>query len=397
MAASNNFFYLMLALLLPIAIKAQNKIYTEVYNYNTKLAPADMSPDQTISCYHEGIVYFVKHRAAFDTDVLVIGEYNTKNQKTKFIEIKKNKDSKKLFNEHIDAIAVTNNKLVIINYLHIFIFTKTNHDYMLQKTIRNDGSFNDIYPLTDTELLLYVNYAFHPIDESNPHSWARLFMDRDSLGAETHMGDENLLFSYFPNQWISAYKGLIAYAHTTDYSIRFYDQQFYPIDSIISPRLDQNKNSLRLVPDDSDFSVDKMNKIGAADDSLLTRIQKIFLLDSTHLLATLKQPKTHYLRYELWQKDKAGWQLHKSQELPGHYENGKKYTAENNDIEGFYGNYSGLVYAGNNEFYFIDYPFMENPVSEFFDFQKDYYDKVNELTRKKELYYGIKKLKILRD
>jgi predicted KAP-like P-loop ATPase len=127
--------------LLPLAFKAQNTIFTEVYNYNTKLAPVKASSGKTISYYNEGMAYFAQNVTAYDTDVLAIGEYNSKTQKTSFLEIKKTKDLKKLFNHGIDAIAVNNNKLIIISYEHIFIFRKNNHELTFQKTLRNDGSF----------------------------------------------------------------------------------------------------------------------------------------------------------------------------------------------------------------------------------------------------------------
>ena len=209
------------------------------------------------------------------------------------------------------------------------------------------------------------------------------------------MDDNNVVFSPMLNSWISVYKGMIAYAQTTDYTIRFYDENFNLFDSIKSNSLDKNKDYLELIPDGKSYSLDEINRTQEADDSLLTRIQKVFLLDSTHLLLTLKQPKTHHLLYDIWEKKNLTWTKIKSEDLPGHYEDKSKYTKENNSITGFYGGLTGLSYAGNNEFYFIYFPFIENPISSSFDYQKDYYDIVNEMTRQNKLYYGIKKLKII--
>ncbi len=384
--------------LLPLFSIAQNTIYSEEYNYNTKLAPVRPGTEQTIIYYNAGFVYTVPLRGAYDTDVLTINRYDPNNKSLKTITIKKTKDNKMFFNQYIDAIAFLGNKLVTLNYKYIFTFVKINDaEYKLSKVIKNDGSFNRLFALTPKEVLCYVNYHFHPLDEANMHTWAKLNITNDSLGAEKHMDDGNVLFSYFVNSWLSTYKGLIAYSHTTDYSINFYNDKLEIIDSIRSNKLDQNKVKLYSLPDGSGHSVDDMNAISKADDTLLNRIQKIYLLDSTHLLLTVKQAKTKHYIFDLWQKTEKGWIIKKSSDLPSYYEDGKEYTGANNSVTGFFGNFDGFVYAGNNDFYFFYYPFMENVISKSYNSQVDYFDKENELARKKELYYGIKKIKVLTD
>ena len=73
------------------------------------------------------------------------------------------------------------------------------------------------------------------------------------------------------------------------------------------------------------------------------------------------------------------------------------YTSKNNAVSGFYGNESVICYTYNKEFYYVYFPFKENAITSSYDVKKDYDDKINELTRKKELYYGIKKLKVITD
>lgn len=385
-------------LLLPLYYCAQNTIYSEIYNYNTRVSPPTPVPDKAIIYYNEGCVYTTFSRAAFDTDVLRILEYTTQTQKIRVIELKKTKELKRLFNHYIYGIAVTKNKLIIVTGDDLLVFAKDKGTgYTLWKTLKNESSYNKVYPLKDNELLLYTNYNYHPADVLNPHTWAKFYTDRDSVGAEKYMDRDNLVFSYFTNEWLSTYKGLIASAHTTDYSIHFYSDQFIMIDSIKSGLLDKNREKLSLLPDGSGYSSDEMNKIRKADDTLLTRIEKIFLLDSTHLLVTLKQSNTIYYKFDVWQKTKGQWHLSKSQELPSHYEAAKAYTAANNSIHGFFGNGDGLVNAGKDGFYYVYFPFRENVISKSFDAQTDVFDKTNELMRKKELYYGIKKIKVLTD
>lgn len=373
--------------------KAQNNIYSEFYNLNTGIAPENQMPGRTISYASDGVVYSVAKQPS--TSGIKIYAYNINTKRITPIVIQRSKQLKKLFETQIDAIAVSGGKLVLIAFDQIYTFNYDGKSLTLRKVLPNAGNFMSLYALTSNQLLLYVNYQFHPLDEDHPHTWAKLYLDHDSIGKEYYFGAENLRFSSMPNQWISTYKGMIAEANTESYKINFYNSNFQIIDSIHTDMLKSNEQSIKYIPDGTEYSLDEIKRIGAADDSLLTRIEKIFLLDSNRLLVTLKQPNTHYIKYHIWAKIGDAWKLDRAQSLPGHYDNGANYNSGNNYVTGFYGNYSGLTYAGNNQFYFVYYPYIENPVSKSFDYQRDYYDVVNEMTKKKRLYYGIKKLQII--
>lgn len=387
---------MLLMIVLLKAGQAQNIIYTEQYNHNSGINSDNPSPGRAMSFFDDGILYTVAARAGMGSDVIKVFAFDAKTKKSRIHKITRTKDLKKLFNEQIESIAYLKNKLVLIAFDYIYIFKEDEkHNYHLTKMIKNEGSFLNLFALNDKTLLCYVNYQYHPLDEDHTHTWAKLDMEKDSLSTERYFGDENLRFSSIPNRWMSAYKGLIAYAHTADYKIILYNSDFNAIDSIVSDALQGNAEKLKYIADGTDYSLEEMKQIAAADDTLLTRIEKIFLLDSTSLLVIQKQPNTHYLKYDLWRKAGGIWSQVKTQSLPGHYENGTSYDMTNNYVVGFYGNYSGLAYAGNGEFYVVYFPFTENPISKKFDYQKDYYDKVNELALKKQLFYGIKKLKII--
>lgn len=377
---------------------SQNTVYSEIYNHNTGIRADSYSPGRTVSCTDNGILFSVATRAAIGKDAIKILAFDTKTKKSEIHIIPKVKELKKLFNEQIETIAHIQNKLVLIAFDYIYIFKPDkNQEYKLSKMIKNEGSFLNLQPLNNEELLCSVNYQYHPLDENHMHTWAKLNVAKDSLGPEYYFDEENVRFSTLPNRWISAYNGLIAYAHTTDYKVLFYNSNFSLIDSIQTDALRENKTNLLLIPDGTDYSLEEMKKIGQMDDSLLTRIEKVFLLDSTRLLVIQKQPRTHYLKYDLWKKSNGSWEIVKSQSLPGYHDNGVAYSAANNSVIGFYGNFPGLSYAGHNEFYVVYYPYMENPITKSFDSQRDYYDKTNELMRKNQLFYGIKKLKIIAD
>ncbi len=386
-----------MVILQPLCVFSQNTIYKEVYNLNTKYAPDKLTPSSSIMAYHDGFVFSIAKFNCIEKDFLVIKQYNIKKQNLSLIKIKKTKENKKLFSESIFSFAVTENKLVIITGYNIFIFDKKNDDLQLKKVLKNKQSFTRVFRLNSKNLLLYVNYNFHPLDSPDIHVWAKLNLDGDSIYSVKKMGDESKQFTYFVNEWISTYKGLIAYAHTTDYTIRLYNQNFEQVDSIKSDLMNVNLPLLKYISSGDEHSSDEMTAIRKADDTLLTRIEKTFLLDSTSLLAIIKLPKTNYLRFDLWKKINTKWSITKTNTLPSYYQKGGAYNEKNNELTGFFGNYDGLIYAGNFDFYFFYFPFIENITTKSFNFEEDYNDKINKLTREKQIYYGIKKIKILHD
>lgn len=387
-------FIMAVALLLPLCSFTQKSLYEENYNLSTGIRAKNDEPDRTIVCFFGGSVYTLPSRAAFQGDEIRMTRFDTQSRQAQQIVIRKRPDSKAMFGQYILALAVTEHKLFVLTGKSIFILKKEGATYRPTKAIPNEGSFTRLYPLGPTELLCYVNYNFHPMDEPHKHSWARLSIMNDSLGAEKHMDDDNVLFSYFVNEWFSTYKGLIAYAHTTDYSIRFCNDRLEPFDSIQSNSLQSNREKLALFPKGKQHSVDEMNAIKRLDDSLLARIEKIFLLDSTHLLVTIKQAQSADLRFDLWTKINNTWNLHQTMTREGFYTEGKAYSSENNTLTGFAGNFNGLVYAGGGDFYYYYYPYVKNITTTAFDKQKDYHDVINGLSTKNSLYYGLKKIRI---
>lgn len=384
-------------LLLPIVTFTQNIIYTEEYNQNTYLKSKKVPYNVTCAVYYNNFVYALSSFSAINGKELAIYKFDKLTNKTTFITIKKNKDTEELFEKSVNSFQLCTNNLIILTGFKIFIFEFSNSEYKLLKVLKNDKGFSKILTLNDKEFLLYCNYNYHPLDVLDKHSWAKLNLETTTISDFTVMGDENVLFSYFVNSWISTYKGLIAYSHTSDYSIRFYNSQIKLVDSLKSELFNNNKKFLHLLPRGDDYSADEMYKIRDADDTLLSRIEKIFLLDSTRILVTVKLPKLKYMRYDIWSKRSGTWQISKTDTLPCYYQKGMAYTPQNNAVSGFYGGMDGLCYGTNNEFYFFYYPFKENVITDSYDPKKDYDDKINEMARKKELYYGIKKLKILND
>lgn len=139
-----------------------------------------------------------------------------------------------------------------------------------------------------------------------------------------------------------------------------------------------------------------MKGIASADDSLLHRIERVFLLDSSMLMVTVKRPKTKYYTFDLWSKQAGTWYLTKTQQIECEYQEGKEYNKSNNQINGFFGNHASIVYDGKKHFYIYYYPFRDNIETGSFNRQKDFIEPINGLVRKNELYYGVRKLDIIK-
>lgn len=391
-----NKFIMAVLIVLPLYNFSQNSIYKEEYNINTFLAPNKITMSKTIITNNNNYVYALSQNYSCKNNFLTINQFDIKSKKINVIKIKKEKNLNTLFAESIYSFVVTDNKIIFLTNSSIFIFLLNNGEYKLESTIANIKSFTKLYCLNSNEILLYVNYNFHPLDVQEKHLWAKLNLSNNQIYSHKIMDNQNVRFSYFVNDWISTYNGLIAYAQTTDYNIKIFNQDFNVIDSIVSEQLVNNKSYMKFISNGDEYSSDEMNEIKKADDTLLTRIQKIFLLDSTHILAILKLPNTKNMKFDIWHKNNNSWSLIQIDTLPYYYETGKKYDNFNNKITGFFGNFDGLTYLKNNEFYFFYFPFIENIISDSFDRKKDYDDKINELTREGKLYYGIKKISIIK-
>lgn len=322
--------------------------------------------------------------------------YNLSSGKQDSISIKSTKETKQLFEKRLFSMEVMEHTIVLMNDIYVYVFNLNRGKAKFEYSLKLEKKFNQVFKLNDTELLLYVNYNFHPKSSVEKHVWAKLDLKSRTISPFKRMEESNNRFSSLNNRWISVYNGLIAHAQTTDYKISLYDSNFNLKDSIISDKLESNKKALSRLNPVYDYSRDEVMRDMRMDDSSLTRIQKIFLLDSTHLMVMLKLPKTFKCEFDLWEKNANGWSIKKTERLSGFYEESQKYTPDQQPVLGLFGNISGISY-NNHEFYFVYYPFMENIKSESFNRKKDYDEPSNDLVRKGELYYGIYKYKVLVD
>lgn len=387
-------FILAAVFLLPVFSYAQNPLFNLINNTNTGLPPINEIPDKIVGCYAQGNIYAITANNAYSS-ILSISEVDLIANSSKLLTIKKSKANSSLFGRSVLAISVQGNKLYVLNSSYLNILIIEGGHLKFYKTIANKSSFNCIHQLGANYLLLSVNYNFHPSDEPYKHTWSKLDIANDSLYPENHREEANARFSYFTNSWLSTYKGLIAYARTSDYTIKFYNDKFVLRDSIITGDFDSNSKFMSFIPKGNEYSTDEMKRISAASDTLLYRIEKIFLIDSARLLVTIKQPKSKIYRFDLWKKSSDKWERIGTQFLESAHIAGKRYTPDNNQISGFFGNYSIVVSDEKGFLYNYYFPFRNNVITDSFNMERDYIEPLNDLTRKNQLFFGVRKFRII--
>lgn len=377
-------------ILLPFFLLSQNKVYTEEFNTDLKIRESNTYMGRTCASMANGKIYFMKGSGS-SKDKRILHSYDLTTHKTEDIEFANSKDTKLLFRDRIDAFEVIGDKMIILTDPEIIILkiTKSKAEFV-QKT-KNTKFFNFICKTTDTTLFLSIDYNFHPMDAPDKHVWANYNMAKNEIVNTKKMSDDNAIFSHYVNGWVSICKDKIAYSKTTDYSIYFYNSSFEKTDSIKSELLASNKKYSDVLTKPFGFSKDHIVSIQQLDDSVLTRIQRIFYIDTTHVFVTLKLPKVKQLGLHLWEKKGRDWSLIKTDSIPYFYEAGKAYTDKNNSMTGFYGNADALVTDGSGSIYYVYSPYMDKIMTDSFDMQKDYTNKINELIRANNMTYGLKK------
>jgi hypothetical protein len=390
----NNTILVAAIVLLPLFSVCQNSFVKEISNFNTGI-PADPSASKILSFLFKNTIYFLDPNK-YDKKDLVINAYDIiANKKRESIFIENNKLNRSLLNVRIFSFAITDTKVIALTDSYIFILKIEKNKATVVNSIKNEkAAYSKIRPLNENEFLLYVYYNFHPLDAPVRHVWAKLNIEKQTIENRTIQDDKNAIYTHLVNDWLSTYKGLIAHSNTIDYQIYFYNDKFEKIDSINSDKLETNKAHLNSIPDNIS-SKDEIMEVIQKDDSLLKRIQKIFLVDSTTLLVMLKVPKSRNAEFDLWQKKSGAWVLKKTESINTFYQDKQAYNSSNNKINPFYGSMYGTPTGSSNMFYIIYTPFMEDITTDSFNLNKDYNQKINDMVRDNKVFYGIKKIKII--
>lgn len=314
------------------------------------------------------------------------------------VELPKNKNNKLLCEERVSSMTLCDKRLVVVGNYHIFLLN-FNADYSGLKLIgkiKNEDNFT-FSKLVGSQVFLSVLYDFHPLDAPHKHIWGLYDVGKGELVKREIMPDDDVKFSYFVNQWFSTYGDKIAYARSTSYHIGIFDNQFNLIDSIVSDELSGNFETVKEIQSKDFHSKFQISHLKLLDDSLLTRIRKVYFTNDSTMFVLLKLKQSNQLRLDIWVKNKEEnkWLKHGEAQLPLWYEEGQVYSQNNlRTLTDFYQNVFDLVYVNNQIFELWYYPYMPVVSTSDFNAKKDYYEIQNKSVIEGNSSMGVKKIRI---
>lgn len=390
--------YLMVTLFLvsPLFFFSQNSLFSIEYGQKLDVKPPSNFQDKIISCAFEKKIFYLSANNYSSSKTRIINCYNTVNKELSNYILKPEKNTKALASEPVYSLHFNSSNSIILTDAFFYFFSiSKNKELVFIKKIKNDKFYNQLIPLQDRVILAYINYNFHPFDSPDKHVWAKIDMVKLEIGATKKMDEENALFSHYTNSWISSFKGKIIYANTLNYTIKFFDQNFNIIDSIVTDKLSANLKYKNLFDDNTNNSKDEIIEVLQKDDSCFTRIQKVFFLNESSILVMLKLPKTKAFEYDLWRKKDATWVLDYTAKEFGFFQENQEYNLKNQPVNTLLGNMSGLQLI-EGEFFAIEYPYYSPIVTKSFNRESDYDAIINESILQNKAYYGVKKVKIIK-
>jgi hypothetical protein len=297
------------------------------------------------SSFKDSLVYFTNINITDNKFQLFY--YNLISKKTEYYAANiKKKDL--IAKDRIFSIEITKENLIVLGSNYLYLYRIKENKLVLEKIQHNEFNFNKIMPL-GSNFLLYVNYNFHPSDAPKKHLWA-ILNNQFEIKNITEMNEENSIFSYFVNDWVDTYKDNIVYAKTGEYNLYFYNSDFKCIDSIKGPDFLINTPSKEILKSLDSHTKDNIYKLKKIDDSLCTRIRKVFYLDSEKVAVLIKS-NLDVLYFHVWSKINNEWVISLSDSSSLWYQDGKKYDQKNLTYSEFFQNFYGLNKINNNSLY----------------------------------------------
>ncbi|MCC5924888.1 MAG: hypothetical protein JJT77_13985 [Crocinitomicaceae bacterium] len=266
----------------------------------------------------------------------------------------------------------------------------------VKKVIKNDKNFSQSYLLNDDKLFLSVFYNFHPGDQQERHLWGILDLNKQKITSVQRMPEEDVHFSHFVNDLVNVKDNKIMLSESSLYKIFFYDEEFNKTDSIYSEELDDFKNQQIIYKDlfNSLDSKDAIYKLKTLDDSLFTRIRKVFFIDTNNVMVILKLAGQESLRVDYWGKSDNTWERKIIDSSSVWFVQGQQYNDSMYCYTDFYQNMSSIIALGDNQFGLFYYPYIATPNTRSFDKEKDYFYKQNRNIRNENSFIGFKTIRI---
>lgn len=94
----------------------------------------------------------------------------------------------------------------------------------------------------------------------------------------------------------------ILFSESLNYRIGIYNEKFQLIDSIVSNELDENKSFYKQLNSELIESKEQIELLKQQDDSLFTRIIKVYALSESEVLILLKKKGNVGFQFDYWKK-----------------------------------------------------------------------------------------------
>ncbi|MEO9257661.1 MAG: hypothetical protein ABI207_04725, partial [Crocinitomicaceae bacterium] len=259
--------------------------------------------------------------------------------------------------------------------------------------IKNEYYFNTSINFMD-KIFLQVCYNFHPEDAPYKNVWA-IFNPKTLVFEKINiLSDNNILFGSFVNSWVDVCGAKICYAQSSSYKITIHNDNFEVIDSISTNELHVNEQYIEKIKQRDFLSKDAISKLSQEDDSLLTRIRKVYFLNDSCVMVLLKLAGKEEVRADYWQKTNHSWNRVFQDYSSIWFEEGQKYSDNQITYGDFYQNVYGFNYDGKLHYFKSYFPFTPIVNTMSFNRDKDFFNKQNDAIIKNELYLGIKEIQI---
>lgn len=299
------------------------------------------------------------------------------------------KKLKSFEDERIKSFIVRNDTLILLTDDWIYQFVKKSSKWEYLSSLDNKYNFATIRNL-GSKIFLEVCYCFHRLDSDYRNLWGIYNPVKNSVEKTYEPKIDNNQFASIVNSWISTHNGLIAHANTRKYQIHFYNNDFQLIDSVNFQKKyvsEINKNAI----DSFDLnSKDGISELIKYDDVNYSRIRKIYLLDSTHLVVIIKlkdneQNGHRAIRIDILEKQNKDWEIIDSKMSHTFFQNGAVYNDEIISYGGLHQNVSGLI-VKDNSIMRIFSPYYPKVMTDSFDRKKDIEHYISDISK---LVYGI--------
>lgn len=319
--------------------------------------------------------------------------YNSSTNQINQLQIRFNKKNKEYFYDRILSMGLIRNQLLLLTNNHIVLYRiSDDNELILIHQEKNIDNYSVCKNLGEY-FFLYVNYKFHPLDAQHQHIWAIYDFNSQRINKQQIMPTIDIDYTFFVNGWVDTYKDKIVYTHSSAYKIYFYNLSFTKIDSIVPAN--SNLVKTQEINDRQLNSRDGISLFRKFDDSINTRIRKVFFVNDTSVLVLLKLKNSDSLILDLWIKKNNLWELKKNNKYTIWFNQKEEYSTNKlKTLTELYQNVNDIYLNEQREFEIWYYPYIANLNCESFDKDLHFFSIQNKAILNHDTKIGIKHFRI---